>query len=259
MLLSFLTIFMKCFVLNMGYIYVSGAGKSSEEGQTELTQLRKDAEKLKEEVENLKSALEQKMTEAEERLMASQEKDQEVNKLSAALDGKRKELEEKVKELEEMKTELEEVNKLLEEKSKEADESMEKYCSLMLEVHKLEKTNEALKTRLELIGASQNANDSHSSSTEGRQRSGRKSSTRHQEIKIDDNTENIAPSTTQRSPPGSGKRGHCEISTRDSAQEALHNVTKRIKANATTTPKSRPEQEDEEFRPEGLPELVQRG
>lgn len=236
----------------MGYIYVSGAGKSSEEGPTELTQLRKDAEKLKEEVENLKSALEQKM-------MASQEKDQEVNKLSAALDGKRKELEEKVKELEEMKTELEEVNKLLEEKSKEADESMEKYCSLMLEVHKLEKTNEALKTRLELIGASQNANDSHSSSTEGRQRSGRKSSTRHQEIKIDDNTENIAPSTTQRSPPGSGKRGHCEISTRDSAQEALHNVTKRIKANATTTPKSRPEQEDEEFRPEGLPELVQRG
>uniref|UniRef100_A0A3Q0RL32 Centromere protein F n=1 Tax=Amphilophus citrinellus TaxID=61819 RepID=A0A3Q0RL32_AMPCI len=158
---------------------------------------------------------------------------------------------------EETKSELDEVNKLLEEKSKEADESMEKYCSLMVEVHKLEETNDALKTRLDQI--SQRANDSHPSSTEGRRRSGRKSSARHQEEKMDDNTENTAPSTTQGSPLSSGKRGHREISNKDSAQEALHNLTKRIKASAMTTPKSRAEQEDEEFRPEGLPELVQRG
>lgn len=221
--------------------------------QTEVTQLRTEAEKLKKEVEDLNTALEKKKAEVNEREMESQEKHQEVENLTAALDGKRKELEEKGSELEEMKSELDDVNKLLEEKSREADESMEKYCSLMVKVHKLEESNDTLKTRLGQIN--QRANDSHPSGTEGRRHSRRKSSSRHQE----DNTENTSPSNTQRSPLGSGKRGHCEVSNKDSAQEALHNLTKRIKASTMTTPKSRAEQEDEEFRPEGLPELVQRG
>lgn len=181
--------------------------------------------------------------------------------LEAALDERKKELEERNGELEEMKSKLEELNKLLEEKSSEADESMEKYCSLMIQVHKLEETNDALTTRLEQLTASLRANEAnvHSSSTDSphRRRSARKSASRHQRGKLDD-IENMALTTPQRSPQGSGKRGHRDLCDKDSAQEALHNLTKKIKASAVTTPRARPEQEDE-FRPEGLPELVQRG
>lgn len=224
-----------------------------------MTQLRKEAEERKNEIETLKSALEKKITEAEERLRESQEKNKEVKELKAALEGKRKEIEEKDRELEEMKSELDELNKVLEEKSAEADESMEKYCNLMVKVHKLEETNDGLKTRLEQITTSQRANEAnhHASSTDSRRRSVRKSASKHQEEKMDDNTENMAPSTTQRSPQG--KRAHQDISHKDSVQEALHNLTKKIKANNMATPKQRAEQEDEEFRPEGLPELVQKG
>lgn len=223
-----------------------------------MNQLKMEAEERKKEVEDLKSALQQKRTEAEEHT-------KEVDDLKAALEGRKKELEERNGELEEMKSELNELNNLVEEKSREADESIDKYCSLMVKVHKLEETNDALTTRLEQLSASQHANKDnvHSSSGDGtrHRRSARKSSSKNQEEQLEDNTENMAPSTPLRSPQGSssGKRGHRDISDKDSAQEALHNLTKKIKANAVTTPKPRSEQEDEEFRPEGLPELVQKG
>ena len=221
--------------------------------QTEVTQLR--AEERQKEVDDLKTTLDKKRAEAEE-------KSKEVKELAATLDGKKKEMDEKDRELEETKRELDDLNKLLEEKSKEADECMDKYCSLMIKVHKLEETNDALKTRLEQISANQRENEASGLTgiTDNRRRSGRKSS-KHPEVKMDGNAENLAPST-QRSPQGpfSGKRGHRDISDKDiEAQEALHNLTKKIKANAMTTPKPRTEQEDEEFRPEGLPELVQKG
>lgn len=216
----------------------------------------------KKEVEDLKMALEEKRAEDEEKMKESQEKTKELEELKAAIDKKEEEIEKRDKELEEVKSELDELNKCLEEKSKEADESMVKYCNLMVQVHKLEETNDALTTRLEHIANSQRANAANTqpSSTDGtlRRRSGRKSSSKHQEEKME---ENMPPQTPQRSPQGSstGKRGHRDISDKDGAQEALHNLTKKIKANATMTPKLRTEQEDEEFKPEGLPELVQKG
>ncbi|CAB1459766.1 unnamed protein product [Pleuronectes platessa] len=141
---------------------------------------------------------------------------------------------------------------------------MDKYCTLMVEVHKLEETNNALATRLERITASQRANEANAhSSTAGStrcRRSVRKSSSKHDEEKMPEDIENTVPLTPQRSPQGSlsGKRGRRDVGDKDSAQEALHNLTKKIKANAVATPKARSEKEDE-FRPEGLPELVQRG
>lgn len=234
----------------------SGEGRSSEEVQTEVNQLKMQAEETKKEVEDLKTALEEKRLQAEET-------NKEVEDLKAALDGRKEELEERNRELEEMKSELQELNNLLEEKSRETDESMDKYCSLMVEFHKLEETNDALTTRLEQITATKHTKEAnvHSSSSDSRRRSARKSVSKHQEIKLEDNAENMAPSTPQRSPQGSssGKRGHRDMSDKDSAQEALHNLTKKIRANTVTTPKPKTQQEDEEFRPEGLPELVQRG
>lgn len=202
------------------------------------------AEERKKEVEELKSSLQEARAECKERC-------KEVEELKAALDARSRALEE-------VKGELKEVEQLVEEKTKEVDDTMNKYCSLMLEVHKLEVANETLTTRLEYWIASKPANKenlSHSGTTGGRRRSTR-SSTKN----LDVQTENSAPSTPQKSPLGSspGKRGHKHMSNKDSAQEALHNLTKKIRANAVTTPKQSTEQEDE-FRPEGLPELVQRG
>ena len=73
-------------------------------------------------------------------------------------------------------------------------------------------------------------------------------------------SENTAPAVQR----PLGKRGCGAIAASDNsstpfkAQEALLNAAKRIKATATM-PKPGSEQEVEEFRPEGLPELVQRG
>lgn len=248
-------------------MFATGDAKSSEEMQAEVNQLKMEAEERKKEVDDLQSALEKKRLEAEEKMSEAQERSKAVEELQAALDERKRELEERDRQMEETRGDLQEVNKLLEEKSREADESMEKYCSLMVKVHKLEETNDALTTRLEQITASEQAKDAniHPSSTDNTtcRRSGRRSSSRQQQEVKSDNSENTAPSTPRSSLQGSsaGKRGHHDISDKDSAQEALHNLTKKIRENAAgmTTPKPGREQEEDEFRPEGLPELVQRG
>ncbi|XP_071389303.1 centromere protein F-like [Centroberyx affinis] len=140
---------------------------------------------------------------------------------------------------------------------------MDKYCSLMVRVHKLEETKDALTTRLEQITASQQpdsqntpgkANVPSSTDNTSRRRSNRKSASKQQEDVMDDNAENMPPSAPGSSLQGSspGKRGHGDISNKDSAQEALHNLTKRIRANTAlaTTPK-RNEQEEEEVQAGG--------
>lgn len=209
---------------------------------------------LKKEVEDLKVTLEHKKTESEELL-------REVGHLKAALEEKTKETQEMKEELEEMKNEMNELNTLVEEKSREADESMDKCCTLMVQVHKLEETNEALATRLGQLSADQHRGRDGSNQ---RRRSHRRSALKNQQENLEE-CENVPPTATPpRKPqgPSPAKRGHRDISDKDSAQEALHNLTKKIKASSMTTPKTRSQQqeeEEEEFRPEGLPELVQRG
>lgn len=213
--------------------------KNSQEAQTENHQLKSEAEKRKKDMEELKKALQQKRSEAEE-------KTREIGELKAALSGRKEELKERNEQLQELQN-------ILEVRSREADESMDKYCSLIVQVHKLEESNEALTSRLELLAASQHANGGSGASEDvQRRRSTRKSAIKAREEKVgNENT----PSPL-RSPQGS-KRGHGDLGEKDGAQEALRKLTKKIKANTANTAKERREEED--FRPEGLPELVQRG
>ncbi|XP_071238818.1 centromere protein F-like [Salvelinus alpinus] len=177
---------------------------------------------------------------------------------------------------------------------------MDKYCSMMVRVHKLEETNDTLKTRLERFvtqttsstanNASNTANNpsnnpsntannasntasntsntaNNASNNTPRRKLGRRSAARAQEALIPScpakmDSENTVPAGQGQ---GSlGKRGCGALAASDNsntpfkAQEALLNTAKRIKATATT-PKPGSRQEEEEFRPEGLPELVQRG
>ncbi|CAL9701706.1 unnamed protein product [Knipowitschia caucasica] len=208
----------------------------------EVRELKMEAEESEKLVQSLKASLQLKTSEA-------QQCNETLDGVKKELDLTKKELDTTKQELEETKIELNQLNIVVEEKSQEADESMDKYCTLMIQVHKLEEANDVLTTRLEQITNKQTHN------ADGVRRSSRKSASK---LHSTENSENI-PSSPLRSPPGRGKRGHCDVTNKDTAQEALHNLTKKLRATAVTTPKPKAQQDDEEFRPEGLPELVQRG
>lgn len=226
--------------------------KNSMEAQTEINQLKSEAEKRQ--MEDLKKAMQQKINEVEEQT-------KEIDELKATLSGRKEELMARNGELQELKNDLNHLKSLFEVKSTEADESMDKYCSLMVQVHKLEKTNEALTTRLAQLSAKQNASSGNSVRDCGQHpQSTRKSAIKPQEENLEVRNENTSTSAPLRSPQGS-KRGHSDLSDKDRAQETLPdlNLTKKIKVNLVNAAKERTEEEDEDFRPEGLPELVQKG
>lgn len=217
--------------------------------QMEISQLQHEAEKRNMDMGNLKMVLQQNKNEVEAQT-------KEVNELKAALSGREEELMERNGELQELKNELTKLKNILEMKSMEADESMDKYCNLMVQVHKLEETNAVLTTRLEQLSASQNANNGKVVS-DCVQRVTRKSAIKPREENLAIGNENTAPSTPLKIPQGS-KRGHGDLS-----EKARHltdlDLTKKIKTNLVNTAQEQTDQEDEDFRPEGLPELVQKG
>uniref|UniRef100_A0A8C1CNW1 Centromere protein F n=1 Tax=Cyprinus carpio carpio TaxID=630221 RepID=A0A8C1CNW1_CYPCA len=137
-----------------------------------------------------------------------------------------------------LQEELQDLKEALEEKSREADESMDRYCNLMVKVHKLEETNESLKNQLKQL--------STQTKTPKNRRSLRSEKS---------DLENSKPVEDKANVPA-GKRLRAADDTPDKAQEALHSITKRLKA-AAATPKAT--LDDEDFRPERLPQLVQKG
>ncbi|XP_077096038.1 uncharacterized protein cenpf [Siphateles boraxobius] len=137
-----------------------------------------------------------------------------------------------------LQKELQELKEALEEKSLEADDNIDRYCSLMVKVHKLEETNESLQNQLKQMST-------QTKTTKSRR------SLRSEKSDM----ENNKPVEDTMSVPA-GKRQRAVDDTPSKAQEALHSITKRLKA-AAATPKAT--QDDEDYRPEGLPELVQKG
>uniref|UniRef100_A0A3B3RI32 Centromere protein F n=1 Tax=Paramormyrops kingsleyae TaxID=1676925 RepID=A0A3B3RI32_9TELE len=121
--------------------------------------------------------------------------------------------------MQKLQMEIQELKGALEERTREADESTDKYCSLLVSLHKLEEANETLQNQEEEAGRKQDG-----------QVSGKR----------------------QRAP------GPDENEEASKAQEALHNISKKIRACATPQASRQP-QVEEEFRPEGLPELVKKG
>ncbi|XP_076155777.1 uncharacterized protein cenpf isoform X1 [Alosa pseudoharengus] len=143
---------------------------------------------------------------------------------------------------EDLKAELDELKEALEEKTKEADESMDRYCSLMVKVHKLEEANECLQNKLKQL-------------TSKARKSTSASATQSEASKSND-TENTMP-TGRKDPDGqaSAKRPRALAETPIKAQEALENLAKRLRAGATPQPRL----EEEPFSPEGLPDRVMKG
>ncbi|KAM8947175.1 centromere protein F [Pelodytes ibericus] len=154
--------------------------------------------------------------------------------------------------------EIEELKEWLEEKTLEADESVEKYCTLIIEAHKLEDANETLtkqvdllKLRLEQLEPSKEAcssshkPDSPLKACKGRGRKDRRSthSSGKQPTKRQRAQENIEDPQEQTFTTPTSQR-----------------VTKRVKKTCSSlisTPQT-PE-EDAHFEPDGLPEVVKKG
>lgn len=143
----------------------------------------------------------------------------------------------------------------LEGKSIEKEADKERLKSPLAE---LEMDKNHLQTLLEELSASQNANDGKVvSDCVQHQRFTRKWAIRPLKENLAVGNENTAPSTPLRIPQGS-KRGHSDLS-----ENARHlpdlDLTKKIKTNLVNAAQEQTDQEEEDFRPEGLPELVQKG
>ncbi|XP_028825308.1 centromere protein F-like [Denticeps clupeoides] len=142
--------------------------------------------------------------------------------------------------IEELKAEMKDLKEAMEEKSKEADDSMDRCCSLMVKVHKLEELNETLQNRVKQLSSQETPATSRRSAT-GKS-TGKKNS----------------PSSKEETEgPLSGKRQRSAVETPVRAQEALQSLAKRLRAGATPQPHTN--NDDDDFRPEGLPDRVMKG
>ncbi|KAJ8402852.1 hypothetical protein AAFF_G00361660 [Aldrovandia affinis] len=131
--------------------------------------------------------------------------------------------------VEDLQAEIMELKEALEDKTREADEGVEKYCNLMVSVHKLEQINEGLSSRL-----AQLARGRKFTASENR------------------------PHDEDGQSPSLGKRQRAEQpevrGVTMKTQEVLRQVSKRICAGIAPHAPT-----EDDFRPEGLPELVQKG
>ncbi|OXB77919.1 UNVERIFIED_CONTAM: hypothetical protein H355_015205 [Colinus virginianus] len=152
---------------------------------------------------------------------------------------------------EEIKLELEELQEAVEAKTREANENLEKYCSLIVKYYKLEEANEMLKMQVTLLNGQlkQQASDAVSSPLLNSRNSSTVSSQTDKEMRLDEDT--AKPST---------KRQRCEDTRRDHGEP-------RSPLPETSSKKKRKDdicehlenQENLDYEPDGLPEVVKRG
>lgn len=139
-------------------------------------------------------------------------------------------------------SEIEELKQCLEEKTLEADESVEKYCNLMIKTHKLEDANDTLlmqvdrlSSRLKELEPKKEVVESQTSPAEEAPNEAKK--------------RRKSRRSTQGKQSGKRRRESGNTEQNPSTPQA---VTKRVK-------KTRSQNLEEEFGPDGLPELVKKG
>ncbi|XP_018118078.1 centromere protein F isoform X2 [Xenopus laevis] len=147
---------------------------------------------------------------------------------------------------EDLLTEIEELKQWLEEKTLEADESVEKYCTLMIKSHKLEEDNDTLKKQLDFLSS---------------------------KLKQLETSKEVPPPPhgSDHPPPQSMDRpggNHCKrrreqdvTLDKDEPQSPTpQGLPKRVRKSVSrTVPHPRSTEEERDFQPDGLPEVVQKG
>nr|DBA27257.1 TPA: hypothetical protein GDO54_011421 [Pyxicephalus adspersus] len=141
-------------------------------------------------------------------------------------------------------SELEELKQCLEEKTQEADDNIEKYCNLMIKTHRLEESNDYLKKQVDFLNSrlkefevkekpecQPSASDKPLPEAENKRRKSRRSS---------------------QGPRKQTNKRQRDMDNTGSAPTTPQCVTKKVKKTSGTL-------EEEEFEPEGLPEVVKKG
>ncbi|NXL91252.1 CENPF protein, partial [Alectura lathami] len=147
---------------------------------------------------------------------------------------------------EEIKLELEELQEAVEVKTREANENLEKYCSLIVKYYKLEEANEMLKTQVTLLSGQlkQLTSDAVSSPLLSSV-----STQSDKEMRSDEDTTKL-----------SSKRQRCEDIRKDNGEPSSpmpeNSSKKKRKDDIRQNLKC---QENEDYEPDGLPEVVKRG
>lgn len=153
--------------------------------------------------------------------------------------------------VDELMTELNELKESLEEKTKEADEYLDKYCSLLISHENLEKAKEVLETQVAVLHSQQSKHDLRSSpllnppipgpslvSSVSKKKSSsdqnKASGKRQRSSGIWENGGGITPSTPEMFP-------------------------KKIRKACKNGVQPADDEEETEYEPEGLPEVVKKG
>ncbi|KAK1170664.1 centromere protein F [Acipenser oxyrinchus oxyrinchus] len=156
--------------------------------------------------------------------------------------------------VEELQSKLEELKEALEEKTKEADDSMEKYCSMMINLHKLEETNEMLKNRVALLC---------SQVLPPKQEEPASAAQHKNDPKLVDNVKPLEKISSPRVQSRlSTKRQRASENGENENQfksDGIKGDKKRIKGSVTPTVAHRSTTDDVEFQPDGLPDVVKKG
>ncbi|MGH0127158.1 UNVERIFIED_CONTAM: hypothetical protein FKN15_055998 [Acipenser sinensis] len=156
--------------------------------------------------------------------------------------------------VEELQSKLEELTEALEEKTKEADDSMEKYCSIMINLHKLEETNEMLKNRVALLC---------SQVLPPKQEEPASADQHKNDPKLVDNVKPLEKISSPRVQSRlSTKRQRASENVENENQfkaDGIKGDKKRIKGSVTPTVARRSTTDDVELQPEGLPDVVKKG
>ncbi|KAG2467149.1 CENPF protein, partial [Polypterus senegalus] len=152
---------------------------------------------------------------------------------------------------ESLRLEIEDLQLKLEEKTKEADESTEKYCNLMIDLYKLEESNEILEKRVALLNSQITNVKQNDSQNENKSKADLKEANQPKKSK--------EKRTPQQEPPRpSVKRQRVPESEESDKQPGIADIqgaVKRIKGSAEQSAAT----EDAQFHLEGLPELVRKG
>ncbi|XP_032771031.1 centromere protein F [Rattus rattus] len=238
-----------------------------EEYSKEKTRLTEELEVVMEELKNTKVAHLKNVNHLEKEFQRAQGKIKLLLKSCKQLEGEKKMLQKELSQLEaaqkqragslvhsnvdELMTENKELKETLEEKIKEADKYLDKYCSLLISHEELEKTKEILEIQVARLSSRQNKQDLQSSPLLNSSVAGPSPSTSVSEKKSTSGL-NKTLGKRQRS-SGIWENGN------GTAPSTPETFSKKSRKSVSNSAHPAEDEEETEFEPEGLPEIVKKG
>ncbi|XP_052055772.1 centromere protein F [Apodemus sylvaticus] len=230
-----------------------------DEYEKEKSRLTEELGVLVEELKNTKVAHLKYVNQLEKDFQRAQGKIKLLLKSCKQLEGEKKMLQKEFSQLEaaqkqradELMTENKELKETLEEKIKETDKYLDKYCSLLISHEELEKTKEMLEIQVALLNSRQSKQDLQSSPLLKSSVPGPSQNTSASEKKST-SSQNKASGKRQRS-SGIWENGNGAIPSTPGT------FSKKSRKSVSSSTHPAEDEEETEFEPEGLPEVVKKG